>query len=407
MYDAIIVGARCAGASTAMLLARKGHKVLLVDRSAFPSDIPHGHLIHRHGPKRLKDWGLLDRIVATGSPPITEFSSDYGGLTLTGRELHLDGVAVAYAPRRIEIDKALINAAIDAGAEFRPGFMVEEFASSDGAITGVRGHGIHHGSAHEERARITIGADGRNSRLARTVNAPKYEACDALTGWYFSYWSGVNSQVLEIHERDGTALFAFPTNDGLFAIFIGWERSKLERVLTSPEAEFMAVIDAIPSLAERVRAGHREERLRGVIDLPNFLRKSFGDGWALVGDAGCHKDPYLALGMCDALRDAELLANAIDDGLSGGQAMPDALRDYEQRRNEATLPDYRQNLDMARFSSMPPEQIGLRAALQHDQAATNQFYMAIEGMIPPESFFNPENMQRLFATSANSSATAH
>ena len=144
MYDAIIVGARCAGASTAMLLARKGHKVLLVDRSAFPSDIPHGHLIHRHGPKRLKDWGLLDRIVATGSPPITEFSSDYGGLTLTGRELHLDGVAVAYAPRRIEIDKALINAAIDAGAEFRPGFMVEEFASSDGAITGVRGHGIHH-----------------------------------------------------------------------------------------------------------------------------------------------------------------------------------------------------------------------------------------------------------------------
>jgi flavin-dependent dehydrogenase len=400
MYDAIIVGARCAGASTALLLARKGHKVLLVDRAPFPSDIPHGHLIHRHGPKRLKEWGLLDRIAATGCPAITEFSTDYGGVTLTGRDLALDGVAVAYAPRRVAIDRELVNAAIDAGAEFRPGFMVEEFASSEGAITGVRGHGIHHGIAGEERARITIGADGRNSRLARTVNAPKSEVCDALTGWYFSYWSGVKSQALEIHERDGAALFAFPTNDGLFAIFIGWERSKLERVLTNPESEFMAVVDAIPGLAERVRAGQREERLRGVIDLPNFLRKPFGDGWALVGDAGCHKDPYLALGMCDAFRDAELLANAIDRGLTGEQVMADALRDYERIRNEATLPDYQQNLNMARFSPMPPEQRGLRAALQHDQAETNQFYMAIEGMIPPESFFNPEKMQRLFASSA-------
>jgi flavin-dependent dehydrogenase len=156
----------------------------------------------------------------------------------------------------------------------------------------------------------------------------------------------------------------------------------------------------------RSPSGHREERLRGVVDLPNFLRKPYGDGWALVGDAGCHKDPYLALGMCDALRDAELLANAIDRGLTGDQVMADALADYERLRNEATLPDYRQNLNMARFSPMPPEQRGLRAALRHDQTATNQFYMAIEGMIPPESFFNPENMQRLFASSANSPATA-
>ena len=406
MYDAIIVGARCAGASTAMLLARKGHKVLLVDRSTFPSDIPHGHLIHRHGPKRLHDWGLLDRIVATGCPAITEMSTDYGGIQLRGRELELDGVATAYGPRRVALDQVLVDAAIEAGAEFRPGFMVEEFVSSDGAITGVRGHGIHHGLAGEERAWITIGADGRNSRLARTVNAPKYEACDALTGWYFSYWSGVTIRAIEIYEGDGSALFAFPTNDGLLAIFIGWERSKLEDVLANPETRFMKVVDAIPSLSERVRAGHREERLRGVVDLPNFLRKPYGDGWALVGDAGCHKDPYLALGMCDALRDAELLANAIDRGLTGDQVMADALADYERLRNEATLPDYRQNLNMARFSPMPPEQRGLRAALLHDQAATNQFYMAIEGMIPPESFFNPENMQRLLS-SANSSAAAH
>ena len=155
----------------------------------------------------------------------------------------------------------------------------------------------------------------------------------------------------------------------------------------------MSVIDLVPDFAERVRAGERVERFSGAANLPNFLRKPYGPGWALVGDAGCHKDPYLALGICDAFRDAEFLVDAIDDGLAGRRPLDEALKDYERRRNDATMSDFRANLDLARFKPPPADQQRLQAALEGDQEATNQFFMAREGMIPPESFFNPENLQ--------------
>ena len=103
--DVIVVGARCAGASTAMLLARKGYRVLVVDRAQFPSDIPRGHFIHRHGPQRLNAWGLLDRVVATGCPAVTSMTADFGDFPLTGKDLVVDGVAFGYAPRRDKLDQ--------------------------------------------------------------------------------------------------------------------------------------------------------------------------------------------------------------------------------------------------------------------------------------------------------------
>src|SRR5262245_20700116 len=117
MHDVIVVGARCAGASTAMLLARWGYRVLLVDRATFPSDIPHGHFIHRQGPRRLARWGLLDRIVATNCPATTTSVMDLGDSALVGTELTVDGVALGYGPRRSVLDKVLIDAAVEAGAE--------------------------------------------------------------------------------------------------------------------------------------------------------------------------------------------------------------------------------------------------------------------------------------------------
>ena len=159
----------------------------------------------------------------------------------------------------------------------------------------------------------------------------------------------------------------------------------------------MAAIDTVPSLAERVRAARREEPFRGATDMPNFFRKPYGPGWALVGDAGLHKDPILALGLCDAFRDAELLVDALDDGLSGRRPIGDALYDYEQRRNDASIADFRENLRLAQFQSVPEETYRLRAALRDDPEATRQFFLARQGMIPRESFFNAENLRRLMA----------
>ena len=397
MYDVIVVGARCAGASTALLLGRQGHKVLLVDRAIFPSEIPHGHFIHRHGPARLRRWGLLDQIVATNCPAVTSMTSDFGDLPLVGHDLAVDGVALGYGPRRAALDKVLVDAAVEAGAELREGFAVDGFIADGAAIAGIRGRDRRGSSPVTERAAVTVGADGRHSRLARAVRAPVYEATPAVTCWYFSYWSGVPDEGLELYVRHNRVIFAFPTSDGLFGLFVAWPSAELVTVRADIEGQFMAVVDRIPGLAERVRGGRREERYYGATDLPNFLRRPHGPGWALVGDAGCHKDPFLALGICDALRDAELLAEALDDGLSGRCALDVALAGYERRRNEATLPEYRQNLHAARFEPPPPEVTQLRAALRGDQEATNRFIMANEGMIPREAFFNPENLRRLMA----------
>jgi flavin-dependent dehydrogenase len=217
MYDAIVIGARCGGAATAMLLARKGHRVLLVDRATFPSDIPHGHFIHRSGPTRLAKWGLLDRVLATGCPAITSFTSDFGDFPLVGNDLSVDGVPFACGPRRAALDRVLVDAAVEAGAELRSGFSVESLTMDGDRVTGIRGGDRRAGTSVSEHARITIGADGRNSHVARAVGAPEYDTVPSLTCWYFSYWAGVVGESVEVYDCHGRVCFAFPTNDNLFA----------------------------------------------------------------------------------------------------------------------------------------------------------------------------------------------
>jgi len=373
-YDVIVVGARCAGAATAMLLARRGFDVLLVDRARFPSEIPHGHYVRAHGPARLAAWGLLDRVLATGCPPITSITMDLGDFPLTGRGLVVDGVPVGIAPRRAALDQVLIQAAVEAGAEFRDAFPVHDLTFDHDRVTGIRGRdGI------TERAHVVIGADGRNSRVARRVGASAYAEHPTLACWYFSYWSGVAREGLEMYRRDHRMIFAHPTNDDLFAVFLGLPVQELSTMRADLEASFLRVLDGMGDLGARVRAGARAERFYGASDLPNFYRKPYGPGWALVGDAGSHKDPVRALGICDALRDAELLADSLMASLSGESAEADALSEYERRRNEATMDDYEANLRAARFSPPAPEIFQARAAARGDPQAMAQFCLAWEG----------------------------
>jgi 2-polyprenyl-6-methoxyphenol hydroxylase-like FAD-dependent oxidoreductase len=394
-YDVIIVGARVAGASTALLLARKGYRVLLVDRARFPSDIPHGHMIHKDGPRRLRDWGLLDRLVAAGTPPVDTVTTDFGDFPLAARNVIVDGLAWGYAPRRQLLDDLLIQAAVMAGAEFRDGCHVDALATHEGRVTGVRGHCGR--TAISDCATLTIGADGRHSRIAAAVAAPAYDEVPPLLCYYFSYWSGVSSDGMEIHHAHGRAAFAHPTNDGLFAVFVAWPMTALDGVRANIERAFFEAVDGYRQLGERLRAGRREVRFCGATDLPTFRRRPFGAGWALVGDAGCHKDPYMALGMSDALRDADLLAAAVDEGLSERRPLHEALAAYEARRNAVSDADYQENLAMARLQPPPPNVLALRAALRGNPEQTTRFWMARTGLIPREAFFNPENLAGLTA----------
>jgi 2-polyprenyl-6-methoxyphenol hydroxylase-like FAD-dependent oxidoreductase len=403
-YDVVVVGARAAGASTAMLLAQQGHRVLLLDRARLPSEIAQGHFIYRHGPRRLQKWGLLDRIVASGSPPVTRLSMDLGDFPLESRDLSDDGVPWGIGPRRGVLDKILLEAAIDAGVEVLDEVAVTDVLTEDGRVTGVRGRSGHSGASISVRARLTIGADGRRSRIAQAVHAPMYEQVPTLACWYFSYWSGVPMDGIEILMQQQRAAFVFPTNDHLTAVFVAFPVDDFPRVRLDPERNMQAALDLAPELGQRVHDGRREERLYGTADLPNFMRKPYGPGWALVGDAGCHKDPMLALGVCHALHDAELLAEAADEGLSGRRALDDALTAYEVRRNAATLPDYYENLQMARLEPAPAEVLALRAALRRGRPEdSRQFALANFGVIPREAFFNPNNLGRIM-TQAPSAA---
>lgn len=397
MYDAIVIGARCAGASTAMLLGCLGHKVLLVDRAAIPSEIPQGHFTHRGGPQRLHRWGVLDKIANSGCPLISNVVLTIGGIPIVGQGLFVEGVPFGCGPRRRVLDGLLVETAVAAQVEVRDRFLVEDFLGDGDQIAGIKGRDLQSGQHFTERAHIVIGADGRHSRLAQAVQAPMYEEVPSVSCYYFSYWRDVSGDALELYVGQSNIIFAFPTNDDLFAVFIAWPIDQFYGVRGDVETQFYQTLAIAPELAMRIRAGKQVERFYGTSDLPNFFRKPYGAGWALVGDAGHHKDPYMALGITDALRDAELVATAVHDGLSGERAIGDALANYEQQRNEQSRPIYYENLARARFTPPPPEFAQIRDALLRNQVQEdiNQFLKANLGLIPREHFFNPENIGRI------------
>lgn len=394
MYDAIVVGARCAGSPTAMLLARQGYKVLMVDRASFPSDTLSVHYIHQPGIASLKRWGLLDHVIASNCPPVRRQSLDVGPFVLTGSPSPGHDVAEGYAPRRTVLDKILVDAAAGAGVEVRERFVVDELLRDGDRVTGIRGHAIGGGTVTEQ-ARIVIGADGVRSMVAGEVDAPSYNVRPVYSCAYYSYWDNLPVQGAELYLRPDRMLVAGPTNDGQTLIISYWPIADFHKVRSDIEGHFLAALELAPGLAERARAGKRAERFRGTADLQNFYRRPFGSGWALVGDAGYHKDPITAQGITDAFRDAELLANAIDAGFSGRAPLDDALASYEQQRNQATGPLYDLTCQFATLQPPAPEMQQLLGALRTNQEQTNRFLGVIGGTVAIPEFFAPDNLGRI------------
>jgi flavin-dependent dehydrogenase len=386
MYDAIIVGARCAGSPTAILLARKGYRVLLVDRTAFPHDTISTHLIWPPGVARLKRWGLLANIVASGAPPFRQVAFDVGDFALVGTPPPVEGVSEIVAPRRTVLDKILVDAAVQAGAELRERFAVQELLSSNGRVSGIRAQDKS-GAVYSEKARIVIGADGRHSVVARQVAAQEYDAKPALACWYYSYWEGVQADSAEYYSRTGRTFGIIPTNDGRVCVPVGWAHGEFTQFRSDVEANHLQTLDLAPALAERVRCGKRVERFYGTADVPNYFRVSYGPGWALVGDAGYHKDPITAQGISDAFHGAELLAEALDDGFSGRRPLDDALADYQRRRDTSLRAMYDFTCQLAAMEAPPPEMQQLFAALRDNQTQTDRFFGALSGTVPVPEFF--------------------
>jgi 2-polyprenyl-6-methoxyphenol hydroxylase-like FAD-dependent oxidoreductase len=389
MYDAIVVGARAAGSPTAMLLARKGHRVLLLDRATFPSDTLSTHYIHQPGIARLRRWGLLDRLAETDCPPIGAMRFDVGPFALAAAPPASDGVAESYCPRRTILDSLLLEAAAEAGAELRTGVAVDELLYADGAVVGVRVQG------REERARVVIGADGRHSLVARAVQAPEYDTRPGRTCAYYSYWAGAQTEGAELYPRDGRMIISGPTHDGLQIVVVFWPCDEFKTVRANVEQNFLDAVALAPSLAERLSTGERADRFYGSGDLPFYYRKPFGPGWALVGDAGYHKDPITAQGITDAFRDAELLGVALDAGFAGTRPLDEALGDYERSRNEETRGLYELTYEFTSLAPPSPEKQALFAALRENGEDARKFFGVVAGTVPAHEFFAPDNLARI------------
>jgi 2-polyprenyl-6-methoxyphenol hydroxylase-like FAD-dependent oxidoreductase len=401
MYDAIIVGARCAGSSTAMLLARHGLKALLVDKATFPSDTISTHILWPHGAEIMARWGLLQALAATGVPPICRrMTFDVGPFALRGTVPDANDGMGGFCPRRTVLDGLLVNAAAECGVEVRESFTVDELLVTDDTVVGVRGHGKG-ATPVEERARVVIGADGVNSFVARAVRAPAYDVRPVAACCYYSYFSRVPQDDIELYVRDHCAFGGAPTNDGLHLVMVNWPTRDFPAVRADVEGHVWRALEMAPDFVARVRDGHREEKWYGTAGVPGYFRRPYGKGWALVGDASYNRDPITAQGISDAFIDAEMLAEALTAALSGNGTFEALLKAHEAARNERVRPMYEFTTQLAALEPPPPEMQALFGALRGNQDATNGFLSAITGAIPLSDFMSNENVGRIMAAATH------
>jgi 2-polyprenyl-6-methoxyphenol hydroxylase-like FAD-dependent oxidoreductase len=404
-HDVIVVGARCAGAATALHLARKGHKVLLVDRDTFPSDTLSTHFVQIRGASYLNRWGLWDTIAAE-VPALPRFSLTREGVALSAEpslpalrdKLALfadaDDAAPYYsAPRRHFLDATLVNAAVDAGAELREGFSVEEPLVEDGVVVGISGR-TPGGPAIRERAKLVVLADGRNSRLARALDVPTYGVIDESSYSYYSYWSDLDLSGIPplIHLRGRLAMALLPTNDNQWQLMVIGPGEWATAFKTDVEASFLRHCElVVPGIGERLSdpRATRTDRFEGIVKHPVFLRKTYGPGYALVGDAALSLDQITAMGITFAFRDSELVASAADSWLAGDQEFDAAFGRYHELRDEDTTPYYEFTAFVAKLLTPTPADMAPLLAMHGNEDACAGFFAAFQDLVPLSALGEP------------------
>jgi 2-polyprenyl-6-methoxyphenol hydroxylase-like FAD-dependent oxidoreductase len=350
--DVVVVGARVGGAATAMLLARAGLRVVCIDRSRPGSDTLSTHALMRGGVLQLQKWGLLDAIVHAGTPAIrrTVFHYDHESVAVSIKPAA--GVGALYAPRRTLLDALLVDAARQAGVRFEFGAVVTGLARSpDGDVTGVQVQDRRAGRRWTHGAGLVIGADGRDSVVARHAGARQEFTGRHAGGYLYSYWTGLPTDGYEWIYRPGLAAGLIPTNDGATCLFVGSRPDRIESAVAAggPAAAF-ATLAGAAGLHDRLAAATRVGSTRYARSLPPaHSRTAQGPGWALVGDAGQWMDPMSTHGMTSALRDAELLTSSI---LAAG-TLQSAVGGYQQSRDRLSLPMLQTADEIASFTWAP------------------------------------------------------
>lgn len=394
-YDAIVVGARVAGAATALGLARRGWRVLLLDAATFPSDTLSTHLLWTDALREFDRLGALAGVLATGAPPIGRFRLAYGELVNEAAIPPIAGYPPLLSVRRIVLDALLLDAARrEPNVAVMEGADVADLLREGAAVVGVRGALRGTGRQFAARATATIGADGRRSTVARLVGAAEYDRVPPLLATYYRYFLGVaavSGATLEAYrDAEGGFCYLFPCDAGHWTLALSFPQEEFEAVRRDHERHLAAQIARKAGLPERLAGAQPASPWRGAGDLANFSRVPYGPGWALVGDAGHHKDPITGRGIADALRHAALLAASLDRALRGGTDWVTALRDYQAARDAQVRPLYDFTVDRPPAGVAPADWSAYLARALVDPAFLGRYIGFMATTTAPDEFYSAE-----------------
>lgn len=392
MYDVIVIGARCAGSPTAMLLARQGYRVLLLEKARFPQDTLSSHYIHMQGMGLLNRWGLLDKLRDAGCRPITRQSYQGPGVRVEGFSLPVDGLRYTYAPRRYVLDPLLAEGAVEAGVDFREGCAVKDLVWEDDRVVGVR-YTTPGGAEATDRARLVVGADGMRSLVARKAGARNVVEHPRVSCTYYSYWADVPSH-FELYERPGRWIGVIPTNDDLTLLMTYFPQDLYNDVRKGVEPFYLdSFRTTAPELYERMRAGRRVEQLYGTGHQENYFRKAHGPGWVLVGDAVNHKDSITARGITEAFVQAQSLVDHVGTQLHDDAALRTALKRYENDLSGEALSHYQGALNVAELK--PEGRVEMLRQLVGHQEHIDRYFSTLSGACSIDDFYNDELLDLL------------
>jgi 2-polyprenyl-6-methoxyphenol hydroxylase-like FAD-dependent oxidoreductase len=376
-FDVVVVGARCAGAPLATLLARAGLRVCVVDRAHLPSDTPSTHGIQPCGVMALERFGVLPALLDLAAP------IERGTMVLDDARIEFSLPDITGAPmlnvRRITLDRILLEAATDAGVDVRERTAVTALLLDDGRVAGVQT------TRGDIRARLVVGADGVRSTVARLVGAAEYAHAPASRVFLWGYFHGVAAEAgrMWIGKVGDHVYLANPTDRGAFMAATGVSLNRRDEVLRDREGVFGASMAEWPELADRLAGARREGALRVLSPSHGFFRESAGPGWVLVGDAGHFKDPSPGQGISDAFRQVERLAPAIEAGTDR------ALEDWWAWRDRDAWEMHWFAQDTGAAGPTPPLIAAMQGRMARDPELTRRFLRVLNHDLAPSAVFTP------------------
>ena len=350
--DVVVVGARVAGATVAALLGDAGVRVLLVDRASFPSATLSTHFFRGgHAVSVFRRLGVLDRLLALGAPPLRcEYSYVDDDAAEPGPPQEPGDVGYSLSVRREALDEVLVRrAAASPAVELAERTRLEDLLWRDGRVVGVLLDGPS--GRRAVAADVLVGADGRRSKVAKLVGADDQERRSGARTLYYRYVRGFASPGEEIGAefslRGDEIAYVFPSDDGFACVAVSSAKSLFSEFRASPSATLDARIGRHRQIAERYAAGQRDAAVLGTAPEDNYVRVPYGEGWALVGDAGMHMDPWSGRGIDMAAVHGAMLADELTPALHGDADMLDALARYRTRRDQHGLDKWRETVVQA------------------------------------------------------------